>query len=591
MSRADVIYDDMRDQMFRKIDRMFAKLLVAQWLFAIVLALLISPWSYAGDERSLHVHVKAAILFGGIINSLPLALIYLRPGWWGTRQTIAVTQMLWSALLIMITGGRIETHFHVFGSLAFLAFYRDWKMLPTATFVVAADHLARGLFWPDSVYGTLDPEWWRFLEHAGWVAFEDLVLTYMCIRGVREMRAASEREARLEAIQAETEREVADRTFELQASLERYRSLVENTAAIPFEIDVDTMRLLYIAPQAAQLYECTAEELVAEDFMWGLVHVDDLARVMHAHIAFANREGSESETIDYRLVLRSGRTIYVRALLSSREQDRIRGIVLDVTRQKRLEIELQQAQKLESVGRLAAGVAHEINTPIQFVSDSVQFIRDAVGELFEKVDQSKIDPFLIEEVPPALDRAVEGLDRVAVIVRSMKVFAHSAGEATDVDLNRAVESTLVIARNEYKYVADVTAELGHLPRVWCHGGELNQVLLNLLLNAAHAVGDKVKGTHERGRITVRTRVDGDDVVIEVADTGTGIPELLRDRIFDPFFTTKPVGKGTGQGLSIARQVVVDKHRGSLTFDSEVGVGTTFYVRIPIGTRVIKGKAA
>src|SRR5688572_21970778 len=208
VNRHDVILSEMQDQLHRKTDRMFGKLLVAQWVFAIVLALIISPFSYVGSERVLHFHVKAAIVFGGLINGLPLALVYARPGWWGTRQTIATVQMLWSALLIMITGGRIETHFHVFGSLAFLAMYRDWKLLPTATIVVAVDHLARGLWWPDSVYGTANPEWWRFLEHAAWVAFEDLVLLYACVRGVAEMREAAGREARLERIKTVVERKV-----------------------------------------------------------------------------------------------------------------------------------------------------------------------------------------------------------------------------------------------------------------------------------------------------------------------------------------------------------------------------------------------
>ena len=574
------LFYDMQDQLHRKTDRMFAKLLVAQWLFAIVLALLISPFSYVGAERSLHLHVKAAIFFGALINALPLALIYLRPGWWGTRQTVAVVQMLWSALLIMITGGRIETHFHVFGSLAFLAFYRDWKLLPTATIVVAVDHLARGLWWPDSVYGTLDPEWWRFLEHAGWVAFEDIVLTYACVRGVQELRAAAAREARLADAQAATETEVIIRTQELKTSMERYRALVENTSAIPFEVDLWSLEMLYIAPQAARLFECTAAELSDDAFLSSLVHPDDTARVTRTIAAFAQDEKATPDAIDYRLVLRSGRTLYLRTLLSSRDGGRIRGITLDMTRQKRLELELQQAQKLESVGRLAAGVAHEINTPIQFVSDSVQFVRDAVTDILA-TSGDKIDPYLTTELPLALDRAVDGLERVAVIVRSMKVFAHSHAESSDVDLNRAVESTLAIARNEFKYCADVETDFGQLPQVRCHGGEINQVLLNLLLNAAHAVGDVQKASGTRGKITIRTRAETEGVLISIADTGTGIPEAVRDRVFDPFFTTKPVGKGTGQGLAIARSVIVDKHHGSLTFDSELGAGTTFHVRIPI----------
>jgi len=253
----------------------------------------------------------------------------------------------------------------------------------------------------------------------------------------------------------------------------------------------------------------------------------------------------------------------------------------------RIELELRQAQKLESVGRLAAGVAHEINTPVQFVSDSLHFVRDGMTDLFGVVDKLEPGddtdvPYLVEHMPKALDRALDGLDRVATIVRSMKEFAHpDAKDMADADLNRAVESTLTMARNEYKYVAELETELGELPPVRCHVGELNQAVLNIVVNAAHAIGDVVQGTSARGRIRVRTYRDGDEVVISIADTGGGIPDYTRDHIFDPFFTTKEVGRGTGQGLAIARSVIVDKHRGRLEFETTLGQGTTFFIRLPI----------
>jgi signal transduction histidine kinase len=165
----------------------------------------------------------------------------------------------------------------------------------------------------------------------------------------------------------------------------------------------------------------------------------------------------------------------------------------------------------------------------------------------------------------------------------MKEFAHpDAVEMAPVDLNRAIESTLVIARNEYKYVADVVTDFAVLPPVRCHAGDVNQAVLNIIVNAAHAIGDVVNGTADRGRITVRTRLEGDEsVVVTITDTGSGIPEAIRDRVFDPFFTTKEVGRGTGQGLAIARVIVVDRHRGELTIDSEVGRGTICYLRLPL----------
>ncbi|MDP9097927.1 MAG: ATP-binding protein, partial [Verrucomicrobiota bacterium] len=180
---------------------------------------------------------------------------------------------------------------------------------------------------------------------------------------------------------------------------------------------------------------------------------------------------------------------------------------------------------------------------------------------------------------------VEGLGRVATIVRSMKQFAHpDQAQKTEADLNQAIQSTIVIANNEFKYVALLETDYGDLPPVQCFLGEINQVVLNLLVNAAHAIGDVVKDTGGLGKLTVRTRRDGNEVEIAISDTGTGIPEAARSKIFDPFFTTKEVGKGTGQGLALARSIIVNKHGGTIRFETG-GNGTTFFIRLPIEGRV------
>jgi signal transduction histidine kinase len=260
------------------------------------------------------------------------------------------------------------------------------------------------------------------------------------------------------------------------------------------------------------------------------------------------------------------------------------------------------------VGRLAAGIAHEINTPVQFVGDSVEFLCGAHRDLFDLVDEWRLAqaalaagepvppvlervhaaeersdlPYLLDNVPKAFARSHEGLGRITEIVRSMKDFAHRDGrEKQPVDLNRAILGTLTIARGEYKHVAELVTELGELPPVVCHRGEISQVVLNLVVNASHAVADAVGKNGGRGRITVRSRLEDDEITIEVADTGMGIPETVRARIFEPFFTTKEVGRGTGQGLAIARSVVC-QHGGDLSFDTETGVGTTFRIRLPLG---------
>ena len=269
------------------------------------------------------------------------------------------------------------------------------------------------------------------------------------------------------------------------------------------------------------------------------------------------------------------------------------GTGFDITERKAAEERMASSDRLESIGRLAAGVAHEINTPIQFLNDSVSFIREGVEELLAYVDQLHATmpaqhpkdedvEYLREELPPALTRVADGLSRIAEIVRSMKHFSHAdQREMSAVDLNASIASTLVIARSEYKDVADLETDYAPLPPVICHGGQINQVVLNLVVNSAHAIADFVKQHGGRGKISVKTAFDGDCALISITDTGGGIPEGIRARIFDPFFTTKEVGRGTGQGLSIVRNTIVKGHGGKLDFECEMGKGTTFHVRLPL----------
>ncbi len=289
------------------------------------------------------------------------------------------------------------------------------------------------------------------------------------------------------------------------------------------------------------------------------------------------------------------------------EWSRLLVVISDVTeeeRRKQLEVELRHSQKLQSVGQLAAGIAHEINTPAQYASDSLSFGADgfltlqrvleayrqalrapdprAEAPALARVEEEADLAFIQENGPDAFQRAREGLARIARLVGAMKEFAHpDHREKEPFDLNRALRNTLVIARHEYALVADVQEDYGELPPVRCHPDDLNQVFLNLLVNAAQAIGDVVAASGGRGRIGVRTVREGGSVRISISDTGGGIPQEIRERVFDPFFTTKPVGQGSGQGLAIARSIVVDKHGGTLTFDSEVGKGTTFVITLPI----------
>ncbi len=273
----------------------------------------------------------------------------------------------------------------------------------------------------------------------------------------------------------------------------------------------------------------------------------------------------------------------------------------------RLEDNLRQAQKLEAIGQLAAGIAHEINTPTQYVGDNLRFLKESFGELDTMLAQlvmvggepaSKLlaeadFDYLKEEIPRALNQSLEGVDRVAKIVRAMKEFSHPAREKTATDLNRAIQSTITVASNEWKYVAEVEMDLdASLPAVHCSPAEFNQVVLNMVVNAAHAIGDVVgDGAKGKGKIKVKTRPDGEWAVVEISDSGCGMPPHIQQRIFDPFFTTKEVGKGTGQGLAIAHNVVVDKHGGTIKVVSSPGAGTTFIIRLPIGGMKSEPEAA
>ncbi len=290
-------------------------------------------------------------------------------------------------------------------------------------------------------------------------------------------------------------------------------------------------------------------------------------------------------------------------------------ILLDVTsvkedeeERRRLELELRLSQKLEAVGQLAAGIAHEINTPVQFVGDTIRFLDDAFSDLSDlteaygevrdvvigigteadvlarlaAAEETADLEYLRERVPAALTRARDGIERVATIVRAIRDFAHPPTTVKGpVDINRALANTLIVAANEYKYVADVECDLGELPPVVANAGDLNQVFLNLVVNAAQAIEDRVGDGDERGAIHINTAVEGDRVVVGISDTGVGIAPDVAGRVFDPFFTTKEVGRGTGQGLAISHTIVHERHGGSLTFSSRVGEGTTFYVRLPI----------
>ena len=345
----------------------------------------------------------------------------------------------------------------------------------------------------------------------------------------------------------------------------------------------------------------------------------------HGHVMQAVHEHLENHTeydVEYRLQHQDGHYVWIHARGQAiwdknGKPTRMAGSVDDISEKKQAEqtnlamqLQLSHAQKLESIGQLAAGIAHEINTPTQFVGDNTRFLQDAfdnisqllnaykaltaaigseqpIDELISNIKSTIEDidlDYLLDEIPIATQQALDGVGRISNIVKAMKEFSHPGSSKKEmIDINKAIANTITVSSNEWKYVAEIKTDFNPESLiVECLPGEINQVILNIIVNAAHAIADKIDTKKmEKGLITLSTEQLDNDCKITITDTGTGIPEEILNRVFDPFFTTKDVGKGTGQGLAIAYSVITEKHQGSIHVDSRTGEGTTFTIRIPI----------
>jgi PAS domain S-box-containing protein len=421
---------------------------------------------------------------------------------------------------------------------------------------------------------------------------------------------------------------VSARAAELFKSEQRFRLIAENASDLIAIWDTNGGRL-YSSPSHEKVLGLLPEAL-GKTPACAEIHPDDLMTVL-----FATRAAIESgagQVLEYRMQHRDGSWRVVEAQANpvrnpAGDVEHLVMVARDITGRRKqederreMEVQLRHAQKMESIGQLAAGIAHEINTPTQYIGDNTHFVQDgfrdltvllgAHARLLVAAKQGSISPellaeveaaavtadveYLAEEIPKAIEQSLQGVSRVVKIVGAMKEFSHpGSGEKTPVDLNRAIESTLTVASNAWKYVAEIVTDFdATLPPVSCLPGEFNQVVLNMVVNASHAIADVTgDGSKGKGKISVSTRQDGEWVEVRIGDTGTGIPEEIRRKIFDPFFTTKGVGKGTGQGLAIAHSVVVDKHGGTIELESEVGKGSTFVIRLPIRPAATERKAA
>ena len=336
-------------RIFKSTDRLFAGLMALQWVVGIAAALWFSPRTWIGQSSQTHLHVWAAIFLGGAISLFPVTLALTRPGRASTRYTIAVGQMLMSGLLIHLSGGRIETHFHIFGSLAFLAFYRDWRVLIPATIVTGLDHLIRGVFWPQSVYGVLTASEWRWLEHTGWVLFENLFLTISCLRSTREMWEIAERQAHLEAVNEGIEQQVLERTTDLKASEERFRILSTSAPIGIYQGDANG-NCVYTNERWQTLSGLSFEENLGQGWRQA-IHPDDLTPLLSQWVK-ALRDGTEF-TSEFRLLNQQGEVHWVdsKATTLHSENGQLTGFVgtvIDITERKRTE---QERNRIFSLSR------------------------------------------------------------------------------------------------------------------------------------------------------------------------------------------------------------------------------------------------
>ena len=445
------------------------------------------------------------------------------------------------------------------------------------------------------------------------VVFRDADLRLLYEQGLADQQRQLERLVDERTTELRREVDIRARTEEaLRGSRERLRAIADSLFEGVLVVDrngqlifanASARSLLGIGPQAGDI------EGLPLDGLMLLRQTDGFVDFAHSPWRQMVADGETFRDDDAIFATQSGGRLPVAYACSPlREDGTVRGVIIsfrDIQSLKSAQREALQASRLATVGQLAAGIAHEINTPVQYVGDNLRFFGKSLEKLTTVIEAARrLDhpdvtaaaaavklPFLLKELPVALDESLDGVAQIARIVLSMKEFSHPGTSSKAMtDINRAIESTLTVSRNTWKHVAELRKDLDpDLPPILCLAGELNQVFLNLIVNAVHAIEDS--GKPLPGVLSVSTARVGDAVEIRIADNGAGIPDAIRDRIFDPFFTTKDVGKGTGQGLAICRDVVVTKHRGKIEVDGRPGEGAEFIVRLPIDDESAGGGSA
>lgn len=598
-ARATELFHASQQSIFQHTDRLFAWLMVCQWVAGVAAAVIISPRTWTGAQSHVHIHVIAALLLGGFVTALPVFLTITQPGKAMTRHVVAIGQMLMSALLIHLTGGRIETHFHVFGSLAILAFYRDWRVLVSASIVVVVDHLWRGIFWPQSVYSVATAPVWRSLEHGWWVIFEVTFLTISIRKSLGEALNIAERQAELEEVNSTIERKVNERTAELSREIAERRMAEENLQQSEaqlakaqriaqvgsWEWDIVQNKVSW-SEETRLLYGFTDEHLDAGmDLCLERVHPEDREKIKNA-LAHAIETG-EPYTCDHRVILPDGTLRIMHGLgeVISDENGKpvkIIGTTQDITKTRaaedalrRSEEQLRQSQKMEAVGRLAGGVAHDFN-------NLLTVINGYSAMSLQKMDKNGPLRRNTEEVLKAADRAAALTGQLLAFSRKQVL------QPKVLNLNETISGMgkmlhrLIGEDIELSTVLDV--DLGN---VKADPGQIEQVILNLAVNARDAMPRGGKLTIRTSNVSLDLKTSfrnrdlevGDYVMLAISDTGVGMTEEVKAHLFEPFFTTKGVGRGTGLGLATCYGII-SQSNGDIRVYSELNSGTTFKIYLP-----------
>lgn len=605
--RASAAFEDLQHSVYVDTDYLFAALIVVQWVAAIIAAACLTPPSYTGWQDWLNVHVGDAFFIGAAIAAPPLVLVLMRPGTVLTRHTIAVSEMLYSALLIEITGGRIETHFHIFGALALLAFYRDWRVLITASAVIAVHHEVLGLLAPQHLYGVQMIQPWRAAEHTGWVLFEDIFLIISIAQRLKEMRGLAGRQAELEAAKADVERKVTLRTAELEQS----RAMLRRSEAILrrlFDAVPDIVTLTRITD--GRFFEVNAEFLRRtgltreQALATSTVQIQQWARPEERR-EFVRRLTAANQVQEFEMDFRIGGQVvpfFASSVMVDFKGERCAlSVAHDVTRYKQSQVALHQAEDRlkEQVEALTAtqtelictreaalaaskakseflsSMSHEIRTPMNAILGMAELLEDT--EL--SPEQKRYLNIMRNNGDVLLSLINDILDLARVEAGRLSL------ERVDFDLENAADK-VVEALSIHAHVKglELTARLmPDVPRLLTGDPlRLRQILINL-------VGNAIKFT-ESGQVLLTIERDAASpdpaaLLFTVSDTGIGIAKNKLESVFANFAqadssTTRRFG-GSGLGLAIAKRLVALMD-GRIWVESKLGAGSTFHFTARLG---------